>query len=235
MKKRHLLLFFTFGLLVLLITACAGPTGPEGPVGSPGPAGPIGPQGPSGEAGPAGETGPAGAAGAEYVGSATCGGCHTELYDTFMKSGHPWIMNPITEGKAPAYPFSKLNNPPKGYQWKDISYVIGGYHWKANFLNQEGYIITDEPGKTGSTEYLNQYNLENSLLGESAGWASYQAGTENLVYDCGSCHTTGYNSQGNQDSLAGLAGTWAQPGVQCEECHGPGRLSWLPCELYPVV
>ena len=41
-------------------------------------------------------------------------------------------------------------------------------------------------------------------------------------YNCGSCHTTGYNPEGNQDGLPGLIGTWAEAGIQCEACHGPG-------------
>jgi hypothetical protein len=222
MKKSYwiiLILMIAFGLA---ISACAAQPGPTGSSGPPGPPGPIGPQGPPGEAGAAGPAGPAGPAGAEYVGSATCGGCHTDIYETFMKSGHPWKLNPIVDGKAPQYPFTKVNQPPQGYTWDDISYVIGGYNWKARFMNKDGYIITDEPGKTGNTEYLNQYNLPFSLLGKDAGWVTYHSGEENLPYDCGSCHTTGYSPGGNQDNMPGIVGTWAEPGIQCEECHGAG-------------
>lgn len=224
MKLRHFSILTFLILCGLLMIACQGPEGQEGPVGPPGPPGPIGPQGPAGEDGPAGSTGPAGAAGAEYVGSTTCGGCHTDIYETFMKSGHPWKLNKITDGKSPAYPFTRINQLPEGYTWKDILYIIGGYNWKARFIDQEGYIITDEPGKTGNVEYLNQYNFENSYIGKSAGWVTYKSGTEKVPYDCGACHTTGYNSQGNQDGLPGLVGTWAAVGIQCEECHGPGSI-----------
>lgn len=44
-------------LVVLVVSACEGPTGPEGPAGA---SGPAGPQGPAGPAGPAGPQGPAG-------------------------------------------------------------------------------------------------------------------------------------------------------------------------------
>ena len=53
---------------------------------------------------------------------------------------------------------------------------------------------------------------------------TYHSGEENLPYDCGSCHTTGYSPRGNQDDLPGLVGTWAEEGIQCEACHGPGGL-----------
>ena len=163
--------------------------------------------------------------GAEYVGSATCGECHTEVYSTFLRSGHPWKLNPVVDGQPPDYPFTEIPNPPEGYTWDDISYVIGGYNWKARFMDQQGYIITDKPGATISdTEYLNQYNFANEVVGKDAGWVKYKSGTPQLKYDCGTCHTTGYQPEGNQDDRPGIVGTWAEPGIQCEACHGPGSL-----------
>ena len=214
-------------LVAFLLAACAGPQGPEGQIGPAGPAGPEGPQGPpgrQGETGPAGEPGPTGA---DYVGDQICGGCHTDIYNSYIKSGHPWELNLITEGKAPDYPFAgRIGNIqlPQGYTWNDVAYVIGGYFWKALFLNKEGYIITDEPNKSGNTGYLNQFNFENPIVNKSAGFVAYHSGEEKLPYDCGSCHTTGYSSDGNQDNLPGVVGTWSQPGVRCEACHGPGSL-----------
>lgn len=228
MKKKWVLVGAVLVLMALLV-ACAGPQGPAGLAGPPGPPGPEGPQGPSGPeglvgpAGPAGEAG-AGGVGAQYVGSATCGGCHKEIYNTFMKSGHPWKLNPVVEGQPPDYPFTELTELPEGYTWNDISYVIGGYNWKARFMNKDGYIITDAPGSTGNAEYLNQYNYANPIVGTEAGWVTYHSGEENLPYDCGSCHTTGYSPTGNQDDLPGIVGTWAEPGIRCEACHGPGGL-----------
>ena len=31
---------------------------------------------------------------------------------------------------------------PAGMDWGDISYIIGGYGWKARFMDLEGYILT---------------------------------------------------------------------------------------------
>jgi len=222
MKKLLFIAVLLFGLA--LLSACAGPAGPEGQTGPAGPPGPEGPQGPvgvKGDLGPPGEPGPTGA---EYIGDMTCSGCHKEIFDSYMKSGHPWKLNKVEDGQSPQFPFSKLSQLPQGYTWNDILYVIGGYNWKARFLNKDGYIITDEPGKAGNVEFLNQYNFANELLGNAAGWVAYHPGEEKLPYDCGSCHTTGYNPDGNQDNLPGLVGTWTQPGIRCEECHGPGSL-----------
>ena len=49
---------------------------------------------------------------------------------------------------------------------------------------------------------------------------AYHAGEEK-PYNCGTCHTTGYNPEG-ENELPGIVGTWAEPGIRCEECHGPG-------------
>ncbi len=220
--KRKLLLPGLMILTALVLAACAGPKGPEGAPGPSGPAGPFGPQGPVGETGPAGPTGPSGA---EYIGSDKCGNCHSKTYETFMKSGHPWKLNPVVDGKPPQYPFTKVTNPPEGYTWNDISYIIGGYNWKARFIDQNGYIITDKPGATVSdTTYLNQYNFANDAVGKKADWVTYHPGEEKLKYDCGACHTTGYRPSGHQDGMEGIVGQWAAPGVQCEACHGPGSL-----------
>ena len=162
--------------------------------------------------------------GAEYVGMESCSECHQDIYDTFIQTGHPWKLTPVVDGQPPEYPFTEVPEPPEGYTWDDISYVIGGYNWKARFINKEGYIITDAPGQSGNADYLNQYNFANPIVGTEAGWTTYHSGEENLPYDCGSCHTTGYSPEGNQDGLPGIVGTWTEPGVRCEECHGPGSL-----------
>lgn len=222
---RKLVVIATMLVLVVLLAACAGPEGPQGPAGPAGPPGPEGPQGPPGPEGPPGPPGKdATAEGLKYVGDTTCGGCHKDIYDVYVRSGHPWQLNPIADGKAPEFPFRKLSNLPQGYTWDDVAYVIGGYWWKARFVDKEGYIITDEPGKTGNAEFLNQWNYANASLGKNAGWTTYQSGAEKLPYDCGACHTTGFSPNGNQDGLPGIAGAWAQPGVRCEQCHGPGGL-----------
>ena len=213
-------------LFLLVLSACAGPQGPEGISGPPGPPGPEGPQGPVGPEGPAGPPGPAGegVTGADYVGSQTCGGCHTDLYDIFSNSGHAHALSKVTDGQVPEYPYSNLNDPPDGYDWTDISYVLGGYGWQAIFADKDGYIITDAPGQSGNVDYQNQYNLANDSLDESAGFVSFHAGEAELKNDCVACHTTGYSPFGNQDDLAGVVGTWKEVGVQCERCHGPGSL-----------
>lgn len=155
--------------------------------------------------------------GAKYVGKDVCKACHTDIYEQFMKSGHGWKLNKVVAGKAPDYPFTELPELPEGVTWDDVTYVIGGYNWKARFIGKDGYIIT---GKAGDDTYLNQYNFANPIVGKEAHWAKYHPGEER-PYNCGPCHTTGYSPQGHQDDLPGMVGTWAEPGITCERCHGP--------------
>lgn len=212
--------------VILVLAACAGPQGPQGPEGPAGPRGPEGPQGPAGQQGP---PGPAGAdasfSAPTYIGDQTCSGCHLPIYENYMRSGHPWILTETADGKAPEFPFSNINSPPDGYTWEDIAFVIGGYNWKALFISAEGFILTDAPDQSGNRDFPNQFNLPNPLLEKSAEWTGFQSGTEALAYDCGACHTTGFNPTGRQaEDKPGIQGAWAAPGVRCEACHGPGSL-----------
>jgi len=205
-----------FGVVLLALAACSGRPGPTGPQGEPGPQGVPGPTGP---AGPAGERGPAGQDGVsftppQYVGSQVCAECHQDTYDSFIRSGHPWILNPVDGDAAPAVPSDAVATPPEGLAWSDIAYVVGGYNWKANFVGNDGFLVTGEAA---------QFNLENDPIERDAAWVAFHA-DEQIPYDCGACHTTGYDSRGNQSDLTGMVGTFALPGVQCEACHGPSSL-----------
>ncbi len=222
MKQKHWVIIFIV-IAVLAFVGCTGETGAQGPAGEDGAQGVPGSEGPAGEDGADGTQGEAGIAGMsytppEYVGGEACAECHEEIYARFMQSGHPYKLNPVVDGQPPEYPFTDVPSPPEGYEWSDISYVIGGYNWKARFIDHDGYIITGDENAT------TQYNFYNPEIDMGNNWVGYHAGEENKPYNCGSCHTTAYNPEGNQDGLPGLIGTWTEPGVHCEECHGAGSL-----------
>ena len=141
-----------------------------------------------------------------YVGSKTCYDCHPGKYNDFMVSGHPWSLRTADVAKNSPLPL------PAGYDWEIISYTIGGYEWKVDYVDHKGYIITTAGGEPGN----NQYNLMTGT------WSDYQPGEEK-PFDCGSCHATGYSPEGNQGGLEGIVGTWVFEGIQCEACHGPGE------------
>lgn len=211
------------GLLLIMaaffISGCAGAQGPDGPVGPAGPAGPIGPAGPPGEDA---------SVRLDYVGAAKCGECHEDAYAKYSLSGHASNLTKVVNGQPPVYPYDNvtggITTVPEGYTWNDISYVIGGFGWQALFFDKNGYLITNPAGETDATDYANQYHFANTKLEVDAGWTSYHAGEENIPLDCGRCHTTGYHTEGHQDDLEGVVGTWSFENVQCEACHGPGSL-----------
>ncbi len=212
MSRKTLFILIGLMLLGIALASCAGPAGP---------AGPPGPEGPPGPAAVAEEMPPFGA---EYVGSESCAECHEETYDVFMQSGHPYKLSPVVDGQPPEYPFTTVDQLPEGYTWDDISYIIGGYNWKYRFVDKEGYIVTDAPGESGNTDYVSQYNYASTIVGTGAGWVPFHAGEENMPYDCGTCHTTGYDPDTPTEGMPGIVGSWEAPGIQCEECHGPGSL-----------
>ncbi len=190
--------------------------------------------------------------------------CHAEKHGAWKNSGHPYKIVPKakaeagmgypqyvmdTHGEANAVDADFFSDQAANFTvaaipngWDDVSYVIGGYGWKARFIGLDGFIITGS--KNGSMDTADwdkiQYNFpfDPELFGASA----YQAlgptaakyhTEERKAYTCGTCHTTGWVADDdwdtdndltdNQDGLEGIRGTWVEPGVGCEGCHGPSR------------
>lgn len=216
MRIGRTALLLMLATLALGVAACSGRPGPTGPQGEPGPQGPPGPTGPQGAAG---ERGPAGQDGVsftppEFVGSAACANCHQGTYDTFVQSGHPRALTPIVDGQAPDLPSTARRNPPEGLAWDDLAYVVGGFNWKALFVKNDGNLLTGEAA---------QFNLDNNQLEAGNEYVAYHPGEE-MPFDCGACHTTGFSTDGSTGDMPGMVGSFNQPGVQCEACHGPGSL-----------
>ncbi len=159
---------------------------------------------------------------AAYIGSDECAVCHTSIHADFINTGHPYKLNEADDVQETGYyPFSEVPSPPAGVSWNDVDKVIGGFWWKARFIDHDGFIITGDDV---------QYNL----IDES--WTAYHSG-EVKPYACGPCHMTAYRADGgNQEDKEGLVGTWEFNGVQCEECHGPGELhAASPFEVDMIV
>ena len=153
----------------------------------------------------------------DYVGAEYCANCHpldpseADNGADWRTSGHRFILQ---EGELAQHRSLPL---PEGFSWDDISYVVGGHSAKAIYLDDTGHIITRTVDREGNpVDGMNQYNL---LTGE---WSDFHPG-EDKAYDCGRCHTTGYNEIGSMPGLPGIEGSFKFPGVQCEVCHGPGN------------
>jgi len=167
--------------------------------------------------------------GQTYVGSETCKPCHSGQHENWIKSGHPYKIQKLENGQPPVYPEGLSSHkvvgsevdymlqpgvpqPPKGYTWSEIGFVLGGYHSNARFLDTQGFKIHGDSA---------QYNLITDK------WKAYN-GTEpslgNYTYSCYKCHTTGASPDKTAEFEAypGIEGSWVETGVGCEGCHGPG-------------
>lgn len=165
---------------------------------------------------------------ATYVGADACRACHPQIAEQHTIHGHAHKLTAV-QGGPPEFPEEGLRagvpEPPEGYTWADIAYVIGGYTRKGRYIDNDGYVLT-----TGLTGVNTQWNLDFGPNGVEAGFVPYEASaTVPKPYDfaCFTCHTTGAEPQNEdfpeyQDNRPGFIGTWAESGIQCEECHGPG-------------
>lgn len=154
-----------------------------------------------------------------FVGSNTCKQCHLEHFDSWQMTLHSRMLQdakknedaiivPIDEKRIRAdlaklegklkVPSDQVFVPKK----EDILYTIGS-QWKQRFLvKKEG------------TLYISpiQYNADTHR------WVNYHENNWDerpWILKCGGCHSTGANVE---------KGTFVEPGVACEACHGMG--SW---------
>lgn len=166
--------------------------------------------------------------GATYLTSTACRACHPDQGEVLALHAHTHKLTGITDG-APLYPpaatAAGVPNPPDGFAWSDISYVLGGYDKTALFFNKDGYVLT-----TGLTGKNTRWNLTFPPNGTMAGFAAFEPGAAAPTpfdFDAIRHFTTGAVEQNPanpmfQENRPGFLGTWAEAGVQCEACHGPG-------------
>jgi ribosomal protein S27AE len=155
-----------------------------------------------------------------YPGADDCKGCHSgtdEPYDYWVESGHGYKMNPVN-GSVPIYPFSEVSNMFPHYVVNsnisyaieqmtvdNTAYVIGGYGWKGRYVDATGNI------KHGANA---QYNLATGTF------TAYHDGEDDAPYDCGSCHTTGWDPEAVNQELTDMAGDMLYDAITCQRCHG---------------
>ncbi|MBL7109252.1 MAG: T9SS type A sorting domain-containing protein [Candidatus Marinimicrobia bacterium] len=171
----------------------------------------------------------------DYVGSSACMYCHSGQYGDWADSGHPFKANIKSEGwnilgpgadGGPQYPDFVSNYQENwmstlGTSWDtDITGVVGGFGWKARFLDNSGKIVGTLNSEINPGAGQNQFNF---FDGEEWGWVDYHPSDDKTYnYGCFRCHTTGPSEEGTWlDGVDGL-GHFAEDGVGCEACHGPG-------------
>jgi hypothetical protein len=161
--------------------------------------------------------------GATYLGSAACAACHPDYAELTRLHGHANALTRV-QGAAPVFPSGAdragVPAPPAGKPWTDVSYVIGGYTHGARFVNQNGYILTDA---TAGGPALWQIPFPPSDT--AASFTAYAPGGASplpLAFAELARLSTGPQPTGHADARPGIQGTWVEPGVRCEACHGPG-------------
>lgn len=164
---------------------------------------------------------------ARYVGASACRNCHSDVGEWTALHAHSHTLTAV-RGAAPSFPegtSAGVGAPPEGLAWADIAYVLDGFTTGARYLDQRGFILT-----TGSTGGAAQWDLAQPALGNAAGLVDYAADVAApIAYDFDRLRgeTTGAVAQDpenpeSQENRPGIEGTWNEPGVQCEACHGPG-------------
>ena len=152
-----------------------------------------------------------------FVGSEVCKTCHLEHYDAWKKTIHSrMLQNAKTNADAIIVdidektirtdlakkeaklkvPSAKIYVPKVG----EIEYTIGS-QWKQRYLI-----------KKGKEYYISpiQYNVNSGV------WTNYHEHDwekRPWLKKCGGCHATGVDLE---------QGTFKEPGVACEACHGAG-------------
>jgi len=154
-----------------------------------------------------------------------CADCHQSEFEDWLSHGHarklafpfdlddndPGDRGSTSNARSAGVPLP--NHDEDVYNWDNVLLVVGASkHWKSRFVGLDGYFLTVN-GK-------NQYNWQTGTFSD------YHADELMKPFDCGSCHTTGYNPDGDtfqtQFDIPGIIGDFAHLNITCEACHGGG-------------
>ncbi len=152
----------------------------------------------------------------EYVGSQECAACHRDLVRfhagtphalalTHVEADPSALLADFSTGESVRSVTLPGEDAPRPFTAGDISHAIGSGKYAQRYL----YRLDDGTYMVLPAEW-------NALTGE---WQPFTLSETwpDPAYDwttqCAYCHTTNLNVE---------QGTWAEDGVQCEACHGPG-------------
>lgn len=180
---------------------------------------------------------------ASYVGADKCKECHEQLYDGWRTTLHPYKFKDATTAEVVA-DFEKNNKftaggytttmSKKGDEFfittigadskeatYKVKYLIGGV-WKQRFVTEfpnGGLHILPVQWNIKTQQWVDYHGLEKQKPGDGKYWSDI---TKTYQFECTGCHNTG--SEFTYDKATNMfSGTkWADKGVSCEACHGPG-------------
>ena len=152
----------------------------------------------------------------QYVGSQECAACHRDLVEFHAGTAHAHALinieaNPsalladFSTGEGVRSVTLPGETKPRSFTADDIRYAIGSGKYAQRYLYQlEDGSFMVLPVEWNAVEG----QWQPFILSESWPSPAYDWTTQ-----CAYCHTTNLNVE---------QGTWAEDGVQCEACHGPG-------------
>lgn len=127
-----------------------------------------------------------------YAGSQTCGACHADTYKEWKGTRHARMLQ---DAKDPNTWWISNFNTNTFFKKEDVEFVVGN-----GMEGGQRYIAF----KDGKLRYMNAVWNNETRKWDAANPSDYT---------CASCHTAGFNKESN---------SWAENGITCESCHGPG-------------
>lgn len=137
-----------------------------------------------------------------YVGSKACEKCHQKIFKEWKKTLHSQMIKDVKKNSSAIVGDFESKSDIRTFDKKDVKYTIGN-QWKQRYITQKNDELYILPA---------QYNLETGK------WAPYHPkdwDKRPWLKKCGQCHVTGLDYENR---------TFAEPGVGCESCHGPGKI-----------
>ena len=206
----------------------------------------------------AGEVGPAAANRAEYAGSVSCRQCHERFYELWASSHHGLAMQPYTTEFARAnltaqtepirigaYEYRAIidgesgwvrEKGPKGPKRYPLVHVMGGKNVYYFLTPMQGGRLQTLPvaydvrtGEWFDTAASGVRHFPGTETDEPVHWTDpmYTFNTS-----CYGCHVSQLSSNYDLKSDT-YHTTWAEPGINCEACHGSGAEHVRVCQATP--
>ncbi|MHB8767168.1 MAG: multiheme c-type cytochrome [Deferrisomatales bacterium] len=144
----------------------------------------------------------------QYAGSEACRACHPEAYREWKRTPHARMVRDLR--RDPAAAGAAFDGTPP-FPRESARYALGS-HWTMRFVaEKDGKLVVKAPiWSVTQKAWDTSYWIDKP-------WAQ----------NCQGCHTTGFELKGEP--------RFAELGVGCEACHGPGRAHAESGGRAPVV
>jgi len=140
---------------------------------------------------------------ATYVTSERCRECHASHYDSWRENSlHPYMFLPVSSPDAKILGDFASGDPAVTFKKEEIEFVVGS-KWEQVYARKIDGEYYPFPAKW----YVMQQR-----------WVPYKVDEWRdtpMSYKCNGCHTTGFDPNTLE---------FAEYGIGCEACHGPGSL-----------